>query len=514
MIASGTHNKDNCTFIHSLCYLPLHRNSVFLSLLYRNSFTCLDKNEEMEENMVNKLKQTDNYFPHFLLLFIVLQPIIDLLTSFSIYILHMSATVGIVVRFTVMLLILIYLLLNWKKPGVTKYLLYLCLLGIVLAAGLINNMIVKDPVSFGGEVKFILKCVYPIVLLFGYILAFKELKDKQYVYHKLLTYFLYASVIVSSVMVISIATGTDFPSYPHSKLGSRGWFFAGNDLSAIFAVTFPIVVLYSIQKTTSFTKVYYWIPTLLAMYGSIMIGTKVGYGAVLITLCIALLFSFIEYIVQRKKDGKGFTYLVNTVVTAVVLGGLIAVTPLTPISKNMGIHLQIYEYKKSVSEEQARQEGKVIKEDPEAAEKHAQGKLSDSEVKSLIYSDRDKFLKVYQQYYEEAPLSQKLFGMGYAGNYTVKIKLIEMDFHDLFFAFGIIGFLIYLLPFLYFGIRLLIRVFANFKAIMTVKYMLLASTLALGLGIAFTSGHVLTAPAVSIFFVAVLAYLIVDLEAE
>lgn len=33
----------------------------------------------------------------------------------------------------------------------------------------------------------------------------------------------------------------------------------------------------------------------------------------------------------------------------------------------MGIHMQIYEYKKSVQEEKDRKEGKVIKEDPEDA---------------------------------------------------------------------------------------------------------------------------------------------------
>lgn len=70
--------------------------------------------------------------------------------------------------------------------------------------------------------------------------------------------------------------------------------------------------------------------------------------------------------------------------------------------------MQIYEYKKSVQEEQDKKEGKVIKENPEDAKKHAKGELTDSEVKSLIYSDRDKFLKVYKQYYKEAPLSQKL----------------------------------------------------------------------------------------------------------
>ena len=65
--------------------------------------------------------------------------------------------------------------------------------------------------------------------------------------------------------------------------------------------------------------------------------------------------------IHRKKEGKGFTYLINTVVAAIVLGGLIALTPHTPIAKNMGIHMQIYEYKKSVQEEKDRKEGKVIK---------------------------------------------------------------------------------------------------------------------------------------------------------
>ncbi|WJE53542.1 O-antigen ligase family protein [Bacillus cereus] len=466
--------------------------------------------------MVNKLNQTNNYFPHFLLLFIVLQPILDLLTSFSIYTLHMSATVGIVVRFAFMTLALGYLFFNWKQPGNKKYVLYLFLLGIVLAAGFVNNMIIKHPISFGEETKFILKSTYPIVLLFGYILVFKELKDKQYASDKLITYFLYASLIVSMVMVVSIASGTDFSSYSYDKIGSRGWFFAGNELSSILAITFPMVVLYSVQKTTSFSKIYYWIPTILAMYASIMVGTKVGYGAIVLTLGIALLFSFIEYMMQRKKVGKGFTHLVNALVALVVLGGLLAVTPLTPIAKNMGIHLQIYEDKKLAREEQARKDGKVITEDPEDAKKHAAGKLTSEEVNSLIYSDRDKFLQMYKQYYKEAPISQKLLGMGYSGNYndTDAIKLIEMDFHDLFFAFGIIGFLLYLLPFVYFGIRLFIRVITNFKSIMTVRYMLLASVIVLALGIAFTAGHVLTAPAVSIFFVVILAYVIVDLKAD
>lgn len=142
-----------------------------------------------------------------------------------------------------------------------------------------------------------------MVLLFGYIIALKELKNNEYAFHKIIIYFLYATLILSISIIVAMLTSTDFPSYPNSKIGSRGWFFAGNELSSIFAITFPIVVLYSIHKTTSFSKIYYWIPTVLAMYASIMIGTKVGYGAIVITLGIAL-FSYslnILFIVKKKE---------------------------------------------------------------------------------------------------------------------------------------------------------------------------------------------------------------------
>ena len=98
----------------------------------------------------------------------------------------MSATVGIVVRFAFMLLALGYLLLHHKQQGAKKYILYLCLFGIVLAIGLVNNLMIKSPVSFGEEVKFIMKSVYPIVLLFGYIIALKELKITNLRFIKLL----------------------------------------------------------------------------------------------------------------------------------------------------------------------------------------------------------------------------------------------------------------------------------------------------------------------------------------
>lgn len=449
--------------------------------------------------------QKEQNFTYFFLLFIALQPVLDLLTSLSIQMLHMDATLSIVVRFSVMLLAMIYLFIYQKNK---KPLVYICLLGVIMAAGLLNNLVVKHPISLEEEVKFMAKCMYPIVMLFGYILVFKTLQGKQNSYDTLLQYFLYASLFMSIVMVISIATGTDYQSYTYDKIGSKGWFYAANEISAILAITFPVVVLYSIHRTTSFTQAYYWLPTILALYSSIMIGTKVGYVASIVTLGAALFFSFIEYMMKRKKEGKGRPQLINTILALIVLGGTAIATPFTPIAKNMDIHLQFYN--KQHVNEQAEQPSKQ-EQQPSKQEERA---LTTGEVNSLIYSDRDKFLNAHQKYFQEAPLSQKLLGMGYAGNYEKTPKVIERDFHDLFFWFGITGFIMYLLPFVYFGIRITLCILTNFKSILTIKYMLLGTAIVLAIGTAFTAGHVFTAPAVSIFFVALLAYLIVDLQAE
>ena len=100
---------------------------------------------------------------------------------------------------------------------------------------------------------------------------------------------------------------------------------------------------------------------------------------------------------------------------------------------------------------------------------------------------------MYKDFYNEAPMSQKLLGMGYAGNYKEQPKLIERDFHDWFYSFGIIGFILLVIPFLYFGIKFIACIFTKFKQIFTVKYAMVIAAILLGLGISFMAGHILIA---------------------
>ena len=139
---------------------------------------------------------------------------------------------------------------------------------------------------------------------------------------------------------------------------------------------------------------------------------------------------------------------------------------------------------------------------------------------NLIFSGRQVYEERHKQFFKEAPMSQKLLGMGYAGNFKYNEqkqpdpKLIEMDFHDWFYDFGIIGFALLMIPFIYYGLRILLVFITRFKEIFNIKYGMIAASLLLALGIAYIAGHILTAPGVGIYFVVVLAYLIVDLEIE
>ena len=85
--------------------------------------------------------------------------------------------------------------------------------------------------------------------------------------------------------------------------------------------------------------------------------------------------------------------------------------------------------------------------------------------------------------------------------------MVEMDYVDLFYRHGIIGFLLYMALFLTFVFR---AIKDNFREKDQGKKITFFLSLILSLLLAFLTGHVLLAPAVSIF----VALLLTDKEKE
>ena len=319
-----------------------------------------------------------------------------------------------------------------------------------------------------------------------------------------------SSVTIGIVMIVSILTNTSLSSYDYTKIGYVGWFYAGNEIGAICAIILPILSYYAISKTSTIKKAYTWIPFILVGYSLIMFGTKVGFLSLFAVLSVSIIILLIAILSKKNQPIKKKLQL-NFSITLVLFLVLVISTPFTPIYKNTFAHLSLL----GIEINQPEDINNSTESKPPKNE-HTIGNttINSDQIENLILSSRELFLESHKEFYKEAPLSQKLFGMGYGGNFTQEPKMIEMDYHDIFFSLGIIGSLLYFLPFIYAGFFIIRFFFFFLKMMFTPKYALLLSSVMLILGIAFLAGHVFTAPAVSIYVGCIFAFILTDLKAK
>ncbi|MDP4087062.1 MAG: O-antigen ligase family protein [Bacillota bacterium] len=407
--------------------------------------------------------------------YILLQPFLDLLTSLSLHLFEKDLTISLLTRMIFLIFAGIYLLF-FSRLYQKNVFLYFGILFIFFVIQLMINHSYKPTFHLFEELKYMVKLIYFVVVLIFYYVLFKQIPPYQ---NKTIHYLVYASTIIGLIMLVSGMTGTAFSSYEGGKEGNVGWFYAGNELGAILAMSFPIVVLSALLKSRKF-----WISAALLIYSLLALGTKVGYGAIVMVLVIALIMSTYNHFLHKKNWG-------SIVILVLFLICTIAYTPFSPLAHNLNIHLSWLGV--------GNQTNKI---------EH----VTNEQVENLVYSGREKFLSDQKQFYLAAPLSQKLFGMGYGGNYQKNAKLIEMDFYDVFFSFGMIGVVLYFIPIVFLVIRLFNVAGMNLFRYINTQNALMITGIILGFGISFTAGHVLTAPAVSIYLALLLSYFVVNLE--
>lgn len=445
-----------------------------------------------------------------LLVFLVLQPVIDVMTTASLMILNVNITVGVIVRVLYMAAILLLLLkLAFSSRLAKKYVFYLIGLAVVVGINIVVNMNVKDPYFLFKELKFYNKVIYFPIVFLGFNMLYLQLKKSRSPFmEKTTMYFLYSSLIISAVFIVSFLTGTSLSNYSHTKVGFTGWFFAGNEIGAIMAIILPITVVYAIEKTESIKTGYYWIPFTLLSVSMLFLGTKVGYGGIVIVLAAACVSLLIIYLTrERTKKTRA-----NMLMAIFLLAALAVSTPFTPVFNNMYAHLGLLNI--DFTKEKPAEETPEGEE--EAAEDVEEEKptITDEQLQNLVFSSREKYLADFKHDFANAPLLQKLFGMGFAGNYEMpepgkEPKMIEMDFYDIFFSLGIIGFLYFIAPLLYYAVRFVIYFVVNIKETFTIPYIMYSVGFTLAAGIGATAGHVFTGPAVSIYVAAIMAMLMV-----
>ena len=384
-------------------------------------------------------------------IFILCLPIIDLITGLCLHILNINFTFGIIIKVLFLLFIMFITTHIYKKKVLLPYLVIL----IYFILYILGFILFKNT-SLLPNIQSLIKTFYfPILLISLY-----PLKDEFKISKMTLltTMFLYIILIF-----IPILLGVGFKTYEITKAGTLGFYNSANEISGIISILTPIMFILFKEIKSPIIKT---ILTLIYLVVILMIGTKTPLLSLFITIGFTIIYLW--YRSLKKKQYKPILFSFLGLVLAVI--ALIIVIPQTNFYKNIETHLNYLKVDNVVE----------VFEDEEL-------------VDHFIFSQRLTFLSKKAYLYKNSNLYQKLFGIGYLKDNNKPSKLIEMDYFDIYYSHGLIGFLIYFIPILI----ILYKIISPSKKMDYDRFMLNISFLLI-IFLSFFTGHIITAPSVSL----------------
>ncbi len=401
-----------------------------------------------------------------LCIFLFLGPILDVVTAFMLTQLSSSFTLGVLVRFF-FCFFLVLSLLFLKEPKAEKKKTICVLFLFVLY--FVSYLVVTCPSWEVGELFFEAKCClrtfyFPLLLFTLYkISKQKEIQLPMSLLAKVYSIYLLL-ILLPNLFGIGLA------SYQVTKEGRIGLFYSANEVSAILSILMPFFFYFLYQKKSMIKTL---LGTFLLVAVLLSIGTKGPLLSFGICLCVFLALSVNTWI--RQKD---FPHLSKAMALLILILFLIPlVLPKTSFYKNIKVHLDFLKVDSVID---------IFK------EPHL--------IDHFIFSSRITFWYKSEQEFEKSTLQEKLFGLGYQKDKR-EVKLIEMDPMDVFYRQGIVGFL------LYFGVILqILRKQCKEKAYQNLPTFVRITTFLLITLLSFFTGHILLAPAVSIFVAYILIF--------
>ena len=390
-------------------------------------------------------------------IFVLLGPILDLITGLCLHTLGINLTLGIIVRVLFLVFICIITLFTFKKKNV---LIPYLIIGLYFILYTIGMLVFKDTNLF-TEIQNLVKVFYfPILLVSIY-----SIKDEIRISN--LTLF---TVMFTYLILIFIPTllNLGYDTYEIAKVGTLGFFNSANEISGIISLLTPTMLIVLFSSKNIIPKL---VLALIYIVVILMVGTKTPILALGITIGISVLYLWIKSI-KAKKYKNVFISLFAVIILGI---SLILVIPKTNFYKNIRIHLDYLELD-SITEV-----------------------FTDKElVDHFIFSSRLKFLDNKAALYNKSNTYLKIFGIGYLKNYKAT-KMIEMDYFDILFSHGIVGFIIF------FGITVPILVkIVREKRKVDYEYVMNYTSLLLIIILAFFTGHIITAPSVSLLSIILL----------
>lgn len=368
---------------------------------------------------------------------ILIMPIVDMVT----YLFKDSmGSVSQIYKMLVLVVLAIYLLKEYFLEDRKKILLIVLSIVIYMILFLVTN-VEGDLVN---EFESIFKLMYlPLITLCFY--AVKRKFDDFFDFDIIVN----VGTIYSLIIVVSAIVGVGNNSFAtESRFGTVGMLNSANEIGVILGLAMACALIF-------FKRYNVW-KIIIMLVATILIGTKTP----LLAVVIVIFYAFAKYLRNTKQ------WVLPVVVIVVTIIGSSILFKHTPVYKNLIIyadHLIETEKYEADSYEELFTDPYVL-------------------VNEFIFSQR---LELLQDVEESTDEYEHIIGIGY----FPEERLIEMDYIDIFYRLGIIGFIFYIVIMGY-----IIDILNHFKKFSREKWFLL---ILVGI-ISFFVGHVLTAVSVAI----------------
>lgn len=405
------------------------------------------------------MKRILNNFEKIFIIFLYMGPILDLIAGIMLHY-NYNITISSIVRLSFMFFSIIYLIFKVKNKKIN---IFLSLIFAYFIIFFVTILITKGTPAISYEIKNLFTTYYFIIMLITLASLYKNKKFNTY--NLFIIYLIYLFfVFIPNIFNIG------FNSYYESKEGSAGLFKSANVIGSILSILLPIIII-NIKKINIRLIILF----IINLYVIFSIGTKVPVLSFILVLGINILY----YLIYLAKKHNYKILIIILIPTLLITALSIVIFPKTSFYKNIVIHINYLEKKDN-------------------------GHISTNHIiDHFIFSERLTFEEKTRKAYNKSTMLEKVFGIGYIENYStdkVRLKTVEIDYFDIFYRHGIIGFIIFFTPI----IIVLHGIIKNIKYKKKEKLNIILSICLIFI-LALFQGHILVTPSNSIFAALILA---------
>ena len=467
----------------------------------------------------------------FLIIYILVQPIIDVVTSICVRKINPTLTLGIIVRSVFLFFLAVYSFIiankKWRKI-IFGYFLVLSMFVSVFLIRTISSM------SF--SIIFIqLKALFKIFYFPSLLMVLVPIMKKINIDAKYLKYTMFGYV---TIITLSTIFGMAFDSYADgSGYGKNGLFYAANEIGTILSILMSslfmdILKVPVIKNKKEIIKKETINLSILGcvIFSSLWMGTKVPFLGLVFTIVVSIGVCVINII--RGINIK--FYICRTLVLIITFISIFSIIEYTPVGKNLGISANkiIKNFQESQTEkienastnqieeknkDKVNQIEEIDKDKVNQIEKSEKKNVSaNSNVKNVVLSNRNIYYNNTLEVYKSSSVYSKFLGIGFLDNDNGKVlerKHIEIDYFDIIFCTGLVGAILFFMPLIISLLYIAKLAISRKNVFFDNKVVFYGYSVFIALTIAGMAGHVFTAPSVS-FYLAIVIYQLINILKE